>query len=82
MATINQLRVERLAYYRELKRLHRNVEVAENALDRQIQSILDRRRNVPETDDFQETIQRARNVAEALSQFDQALSQGQSVFNI
>lgn len=82
MATINQLRQERLAFFRELKRLYRAVDTAQEAVERQIQGVLDRRRNVPEDKDFLETIQLGYNLLRALETYEAQLLEGSYIFNV
>lgn len=54
MATINQLRRERIAFYKELKRGVRSLDSAVERLQRHVDSVLDRRRDLPETSDLEQ----------------------------
>lgn len=70
MATINQLRTERLAYFRELKRGLRTVDSAIEKAQRKVDGVLARKRDVPEVNDFEtitEQIQLLGEAARALS---------------
>jgi hypothetical protein len=70
LATINQLRTERLAYFRELKRGLRTVDSAIEKAQRKVDSVIARKRDVPEVNDFEqitETIQALGEAARALS---------------
>lgn len=56
MATINQMRQERFAIFRELKRKLRPVDTELEYQERKIQQVLDRKRNVPEVSDLNEVV--------------------------
>lgn len=80
MATINQLRTERLAYFRELKRALRSVDSEVEKVERKIDQVLNRKRNVPEVDDFEMVTATTQAMGEKLRQFDNALDQGVTLF--
>lgn len=82
MATINQLRVERNAFFRELKRAHRSVDSVGEKLERQVDQILNRKRNVPETNDYLKAVENYRNWIEALEQFERVLDSGGQLFDV
>lgn len=82
MATINQLRIERLAYYRELKRGLRGVDTQVEDMKRQVDRILSRRRNVPEVADFQTSTRNLKQILDALVQLEKILETGRAIFQI
>jgi len=57
LATINQMRQERFAIFRELKRQLRPVDTELEYQERKIQQVLDRKRNVPEVSDLNDVIE-------------------------
>lgn len=81
MATINQLRTERLAYFRELKRALRAVDTELEKVERRIDQVLNRKRNVPEVNDFESVTQTTQALGEKLRSFDQTLDQGVALFD-
>lgn len=80
MATINQLRVERLAYFRELKRALRPIDSAVEKAQRHVDRVLDRKRNVPETQDWLQFDQIGFELAEALEQMATVAVRGNAIF--
>ena len=82
MATINQLRQERLAFFREIKRATRPVDSAVEQMQRYVQRILDRRRDVPEETEFQELARLLQQIVELLVLLEKVLEAGGAVFNV
>lgn len=82
MATINQLRTERLAYFRELKRALRTVDTEVEKAERKIESVLNRKRDVPETVDFEQITQTVEELGKTLIALDNVLSLGAALFGI
>lgn len=82
MATINQLRIERRAYFAELKRALRPADSAVERLERRIQRVLDRTRDVPEEKDFNDVVQLFQDAIMAYGNFENTLEQGSGLFGV
>lgn len=80
MATINQLRTERLAYFRELKRALRSVDTEVEKVERRIESVIQRKRDVPEITDFEHVTQIIQTLGETLMALETILRAGEVLF--
>jgi len=80
LATINQLRQERFAYFRELKRALRSVDTEVEKAERRIETVLNRKRNVPETADWEQVTQVIQTLGETLRALDNILAAGAAIF--
>lgn len=69
MPTINQLRTERLAYFRELKSRLRPVDTLVQKAERRIERVLERKRDIPSAEDFNAVLQTMFEAMEAIDQF-------------
>ena len=82
MATINQLRQERLAFFREVKRSLKAVDTAVESAQRYNTRILGRTRDVPETVEYEEMMRLVVLVLEALAALQKLLEVGAPIFNV
>lgn len=76
MPTINQLRVERKKFYRELRGSMSRFNKAQEKLQSQIRSVLNRKLNVPDTSDYQSTTELFTAMLALLSEFEKILTRG------
>jgi len=82
LATINQLRVERRAYFSELKRSLKPADSAVEKLQRRIQRVLDRTRDLPEERDYAEVVELFRELVGAYAGFESTLEAGTALFGV
>jgi len=82
LATINQLRVERLAYFRELKRGLRTVDTAIEKAQRKVDGVLARKRDVPEVNDFESITEQIQALGEAARALSAILEAGALLFGM
>lgn len=82
LATINQLRQERLAYFRELKRTLRPVDTSVEKMERAINRIVSRTRDVPEVGDYQLMVQQLEEMLALLVTLEKLLQAGRAIFSI
>ena len=82
MATINQLRIERRAYFQELKRSARSVDSGVEKLQRLVDRVLDRRRDVPESLDWEKAVQELNNLLDLLVALEKIVESGRAIFSI
>lgn len=82
MATINQLRQERQAYFRELKRVLKPVDTAVEKLQRFNQRILDRKRDIPEVSDYEQAMQELESLLQTLVAVQKLLDTGRAIFSV
>lgn len=82
MATINQLRQERRAYFQELKRQLRPVDSAVEKMQRLNERILGRTRDVPETADWEQMVEELESLLQVLTQLERLLRAGEAIFFI
>lgn len=78
--TINQLRTERLAYFRELKRAIRQVDTAQEKLERYAERVIERKKNIPDMGDFQTMNNDFEELGQAVSQLGRSLEGGMGLF--
>lgn len=80
MATINQLRIERFAIFRELKRTLRDVDTATQAAERRIERVLSRKRDVPDQGDLLEVMNLVAAIADAAAAMAGTTEQAEQTF--
>ena len=79
MATLNEIVRGRKAYWRELKRLDRSLDTAQERLQRRINAVLTRKRNVPTVDDLSAALSDVVQIESALVALANWLGQGYEV---
>lgn len=82
MATINQLRIERRAYFAELKKAARTVDTDVEKVQRKINSVLARSRDVPEESDYQTVVDQLEMLLNSLVAMKNLLDSGRAIFSI
>lgn len=82
MATINQLRRERLAFFAELKRALRDVDSAIESNERLINRVLGRRLNVPEQTDYEKFVSGLTATIQAIAALERVVQTGTGIFSI
>lgn len=80
MATINQLRIERRAFFQEFKRGMHDLDSGVEAIQRFTNRILARTRDVPEITEYERLIEATRGLIALIEKIEGILAVGRAVF--
>lgn len=81
MATINELRVERRAFFKRVLQRSQAIDKIQERLERSVRSINSRKLNVPDLNDLTVCLELARLTAGAVNDMIKELEGGRGIFN-